>query len=157
MISAAQTREIAKLLAHGVPRREIARRARVSRDTVARIAALPTAIHIARESAARDRDDDDGDLCAVPHASQCQRCPGCGGLVLAPCRLCAARRASGAPLPPPTPKELAADYFEPRPEEIAAFYRQRATDRMRAHQEALAAARQRAEDDADSDTLDADF
>lgn len=156
MISAAQTREIAKLLACGTPRREIARRARVSRDTVARIAALPTAPPSARESA-----DDDGDLCAVPHASQCQRCPGCGGLVLAPCRLCAARRAPAAPLPPPTPKELAADYFEPRPEEIAAFYRQRATDRMRAHQEALAAARQRAAaaalDEFSTDELDADF
>ena len=81
--------EIWRLLAAGRwSMRRIARELRVSRGTV-------NAIAHGRRRERRARPDDDDPL--VEPRGPLKRCPGCGGLVYAPCRLCRIRRKQAAP------------------------------------------------------------
>jgi hypothetical protein len=80
---------IRRLLAAGRwSMRRIARELRVSRGTVSAIAHGKR-----RERRARPADDDP----VVEPRGPLKRCPGCGGLVYAPCLLCRVRRKQAAP------------------------------------------------------------
>ena len=81
MLSQKRYDEIQRWLGVGLSQRRVAALAGVSRDTV-------SAIALGRR---RRREDDEED----PEGAACKglriRCPGCGGLVSVPCRLCRVR------------------------------------------------------------------
>lgn len=109
MLAPEMVHEVRRLLAEGrLSQRRIARRLGISRNTVGAIAGGQRPDH---DSLRRGGEE-------VPPAESSgppQRCPGCGGLVYLPCRLCQVRSAtarstksSGQPrfVPPEEPLEL---------------------------------------------------
>jgi len=88
---------IRRLLAEGkASMRKIARMTGVSRGTVLAIA------HGKRRDRVR-RSPEDGDLAMRP-SGPLRRCPGCGGLVRMPCRLCRVRAWKSSPRSKPLPR-----------------------------------------------------
>jgi transcriptional regulator with XRE-family HTH domain len=96
MIAPSVVQEIRRLLAEGkLSQRKIAKTTGISRGTVGAIAAGKRPDY---ESLRRAANDEFPEPTGPP-----QRCPGCGGMVYMPCRLCRARalqaRSSTTPLP----------------------------------------------------------
>ena len=114
MLAPARVAEIHRLLAEGrLSRRAVARAVGVSRNTVAAIALGRRPDY---ELLRRPADDE-------PPLGPPRRCPGCGGMVYLPCRLCRMRRrlAAGARRPfdlhcaaglPPLGLELRPDHYQ---------------------------------------------
>jgi hypothetical protein len=87
------------LLAEGnLSQRKIARLTGISRGTVGAIAAGKRPDY---PSSRRAAEDEPGEPAGPP-----RRCPGCGGMVYMPCRLCAARALKAAAAKPPVPTWL---------------------------------------------------
>jgi transcriptional regulator with XRE-family HTH domain len=100
MIAPSVVHEIKRLLAEGkYSQRKIARITGVSRGTVGAVASGKR-----RDYAARARDPE---LELEQPTGPPQRCPGCGGLVYLPCRLCHVRKlvAEGRIARPPARRE----------------------------------------------------
>lgn len=99
MIAPAVVQEVRRLLAEGkLSQRKIAGLTGISRGTVGAIAAGKRPDH---ESLGRAAED------VFPEpAGPLQRCPGCGGMVYMPCRLCHARALKARASKPPTPAWL---------------------------------------------------
>ncbi|MBN2475836.1 MAG: helix-turn-helix domain-containing protein [Pirellulales bacterium] len=92
--------EIRRLLAEGrLSQRKIARRTGVSRNTVGAIATGRRRDRKRRHPGRLEADD-------APPAGPPQRCPGCGGMVWMPCRLCRTRARMSPRQPTPVPRWL---------------------------------------------------
>lgn len=102
-ITAKLVRQVQKLwAAEKWSQRKIARKLGLCRKSVRRIVDVQRGLQV-------HRPDDEPPIDAPP-AERPQRCPGCGGKVYLPCRLCAARRITQRRLkqPPIAPKRHAA-------------------------------------------------
>ena len=96
MIAPSVVQEVKRLLAEGnLSQRKIARMTGISRGTVGAIAGGKRQDYVALPRAA-------GDDPAQPTGPP-QRCPGCGGMVYMPCRLCQARALKAQAPKPPAP------------------------------------------------------
>ena len=85
MLAPARVKEAERLLAEGrLSQRKIARAIGISRATIGAIAAGRRPDYEARERARASELEPWGPLA---------RCPGCGGMVYSPCRLCRVRKA----------------------------------------------------------------
>jgi len=99
MIAPAVVQEVRRLLAKGrLSQRKIARLTGISRGTVGAIAAGKRPDHGLLGRAAKDE-------FAAP-TGPLQRCPGCGGMVYMPCRLCRTRALKARSSKPPIPAWL---------------------------------------------------
>jgi hypothetical protein len=121
MIPEWRVQQIKALLAADLTQREVARRVGVSRSTVHAIA---NGRRRARSSARPPR--------SAPAEQKYSRCPGCGGLVLQPCRLC---RPPADHDEPHRAKSARPEYV-PSPQEIADFYAEQARRRQREQEQA---------------------
>jgi transcriptional regulator with XRE-family HTH domain len=84
MLALARVKEVERLLAEGnLSQRKIARLLRVSRATVSAIAAGRRPDYEAQLAARASEFEPLGPI---------ERCPGCGGMVYTPCRLCLVRK-----------------------------------------------------------------
>ena len=99
MITPPVVQEVRRLLAKGnLSQRKIAGLTGISRGTVGAIAAGRRPDHVSLGRAAKD---------VFPEpAGPLQRCPGCGGMVYMPCRLCQARALKARSSKPPIPAWL---------------------------------------------------
>lgn len=99
MIAPAVVQEVRRLLAKGnLSQRKIAGLTGISRGTVGAIAAGKRPDHESLGRAAKDEFPEP--------AGPLQRCPGCGGMVYMPCRLCHARALKARSSRPPIPAWL---------------------------------------------------
>lgn len=89
MLNTGTVTQVLQMLASGqLSQRKIARAIGISRATVSAIA------HGRRQEDPPDRPGLPTETAALRWNGPAKRCPGCGGLVYTPCRLCAARAAA---------------------------------------------------------------
>lgn len=137
MIALQTVEEIGRLLAEGkLSQRKIADRTRVSRGTVAAIAA-------GRLADRRPPKSSDKQQSRSETADLLQRCPGCGGMVAMPCRLCRTLSIKANAPKPPAVGTMAVGTMADQPlelnlnEEHRARYQQVRARRMEAELAAL--------------------
>ena len=129
MIAASKVHEVETLLRAKYPQREVARRAGVSRTTVANIAAGRS------RRGPRQRYEGAEVLPGVePDRRPFERCAGCGGKVKLPCALCAVRALPPSPAPEPAAEHE--EHYLPPPAEIARWYESQRSARLAATRQA---------------------